>query len=520
MLSRHPPASGALSIREESPRSGSDRTHGAGHSQAPRWFLWLAALALAGYAIFLAVNSAVVAAGADSSGYFNSARLLAAGELRTGLRIPAEWSAATVNPSQFVPLGFKLSPDHSDVVPSYPTGLPLHFAAASTFVGWKAGPLLVQVLAATGAVSLCYLTARRLGLGFALAGAGAAILAAFPVFIFTSIQTLSDTLSTTWALAAFYCGLRARDNHRWAAACGAAYALSVLVRPTNLLFAPIFIVLLGISPRRLVFFVIGGLPAAVWLALYNHHLYGSALSSGYGNSFEAFGWQYGWITAVHFTKWLALMLPAVVLILPLAALARGDTRRREYIALALMIASNIGLYLFYDVSHDVWWCLRFILPAVAALILAAMLGTEAVARGPGARWPRAFRPIAALGLTTWAAALSWYWVRHLHVLYVPGYERFYDEMGQVARERIPGNAIVVCSAYSGALYYHTELPALIYETVKPGEFAGYVTLARQSGRPFYAVIFNIEEEEALRTRCPGAWTRIAAVDNIGIWRLE
>jgi hypothetical protein len=34
------------------------------------------------------------------------------------------------------------------------------------------------------------------------------------------------------------------------------------------------------------------------------------------------------------------------------------------------------------------------------------------------------------------------------------------------------------------------------------------------------VIFNIEEEEALRTRCPGSWTRIAAVDNIGIWRLE
>ena len=462
----------------------------------------------------------MVAAGADSSGYFNSARLLAAGDLRTELRVPAEWNAAAVNRSQFAPLGFKLSSDHSNLVPSYPTGLPLHLAAASKLTGWTAGPLLVQVLAATGAVWLCYLVARRLDLGFALAGAGAAMLAAFPVFIFTSIQTLSDTLSITWALAAFYCGLRARDNHRWGAACGAAYALSVLVRPTNLLLAPVFVILLGISPRRLIYAVIGGLPAAAWLALYNHHLYGSVLRSGYGNSFEAFGWQYGWITTVHFAKWLGLMLPPVVLLLPLAALMRHTPRRREFIALALMLASNIGLYLFYDVSHDVWWCLRFILPAVAALILAAILGTEAFARGPGARWPRAFRPAVALVLTAWAATLSWYWVRHLHVLYVPGYERSYVEMGHVARERIPGNAVVVCSAYSGALYYHTELPTLMYETVKPGEFADYVSLARKSGRPFYAVIFNIEEEEALRTRCPGSWTRITAVDNIGIWRLE
>jgi hypothetical protein len=214
------------------------------------------------------------------------------------------------------------------------------------------------------------------------------------------------------------------------------------------------------------------------------------------------------------------MLPPVVLLLPLAAFARRDTRRPELVALTLMIASNLGLYLFYDVSHDVWWCLRFILPAVAALILAALLGTEAFARGPGARWPSAFRPAAALVLAAWALTLSWYWIRHLHVLHVPGYERFYVEMGQVARERIPDNAVVVCSAYSGALYYHTELPTLMYEKLEPGEFGNYVTLAHQWDRPFYAVIFNIEEEEALRTRCPGSWTRITAVDNIGLWRLE
>src|SRR5687768_4159114 len=108
MLSRHPPAAGATSVREESLRAGSDRVHAAGESRAPRWFLSLGAIALASYAIFLEVNSGVVAAGADSAGYFNIARLLAAGDLRTNLRVPAEWGAADVKRAQFVPLGFKL----------------------------------------------------------------------------------------------------------------------------------------------------------------------------------------------------------------------------------------------------------------------------------------------------------------------------------------------------------------------------------------------------------------------------
>jgi hypothetical protein len=478
-------------------------------------------MALSGYALFLAANSAAVAAGADSSGYFNSARLLAAGELRTKLRVPREFGdQSDVNTAHFSPLGFKLFPNHPDLVPSYPTGLPLHFAVAGRLIGWGAGPLIVQLLAAVGAVWLCYLVARELGVAFELAAAGAAMLAAFPVFIFTSIQTLSDTLATTWTLGAFFCASRARVDRRWSAVCGAAFAIAVLVRPTNLLLAPALVVWLGLDARRLALFVCGGLPGAGWLALYNHHLYGGALRTGYGGGFEAFAWHYGAPTAVHFAKWLGLLLPTVMLALPFAALARHDTRGRELAALGLAVTAIVGVYLFYDVSHDVWWCLRFILPAVAALILAGVLGAEGIARGPAARWPRAFRPVAAIVLTVWATAISSYWVRHLHVLYVPRYERAYAEAAQMVRERLPGDALVVCSVFSGALYYYTEMSALVYDTITAGEFARYVALARSAGRPVYAVIFRMEEDEVLRTRCPGDWERLASVDNIGLWELK
>src|SRR5688572_25804139 len=58
---------------------------------APRWFVWLGVIALAGYALFLGAHTTVVAGGSDSSGYLNSARLLASGRLQTEVRVPPEF---------------------------------------------------------------------------------------------------------------------------------------------------------------------------------------------------------------------------------------------------------------------------------------------------------------------------------------------------------------------------------------------------------------------------------------------
>ncbi len=483
----------------------------------PRVWAWLGLAALAAYGWFLVTTMSVAAGGSDSSGYLNSARLLAAGQLQTDLRVPPEFGSVTeVNRYHFSPQGFGQFAGNPRLPPSYPTGLPLHLAAAGRIFGWELGPRLVQLGAALGAVALCHAAARLLGVAWPLAAAGAVMLAAFPVFLFTSIQTLSDTLATTWALAAIAAGLRGRGSVSWSAACGAALSVAVLVRPTNLLLAPGLLVLLGADLRRLGAFLAGGVPGALWFAGYNQTLYGGPFKSGYGTIGAAFGWQWAGITAAHFVRWLALFLPTVALALPLVALGER-ARRREALALALMVGGILGVYLFYDVSHDVWWCLRFILPAVAALILLAVMGADSLGRGT--RRPARLRSMVAAGLTLWSVAGSWYWTRHLHILYVPGYERIYAEAAQVVRERVPANALVVCSAFSGTVYYYTALPTLIYDSIKPEEFAGYVARARAAGRPVFAAVFDIEEEDALRTRCPGPWRRVAEVGKIGVWEL-
>ena len=513
----HTPASIGGVIRDQAPAASAKTLR---IRPAPGWFVWLGVIALAGYALFLGAHTTVVAGGSDSSGYLNSARLLAAGRLQTEFRVPPEFGLPSeVNRKHFAPAGFNTFPGNPHLTPVYPTGLPLHFALAAKLFGWNAGPFLVQLLAALGAVWLCYRLARELGVDHTLSAAGAAMLAVFPVFIFTSIQTLSDTLATTWTLVALLCGLRARTSACWAMACGAALAIGVLVRPTNLTLAPALIVLIGLNVRRLAWFAAGGVPGAVWLAFYNHQLFGGALRSGYGNIYADFGLQHFGPSVRHFARWIPLFLPAVMLAFPFAALVDRSGRQRELFALLLAAGVFIGLYLFYGITQEDWWCLRYILPAMASLIPAGLLGAEALARGPGSRWPRAFRPALALVLTVWAVGNSWYWTKRLSVFQVPKYEQAYADAARAVRVQVPAGALVVCSQFSGALHYYTDLPPLIFDSIKPEEFAHYTTRARGASRAIYAVLFNIEEEDALRTHCPGSWKRLSSVANISIWVL-
>src|SRR2546429_4886039 len=89
--------------------------------RARRRLFWWGGIALAGYAVFLAWNFSPVAAGADSSGYLNSARLLASGQIAMEMRTPPEFGPQeNLFRAQFQPHGFtpfegrrKLSPTYA-----------------------------------------------------------------------------------------------------------------------------------------------------------------------------------------------------------------------------------------------------------------------------------------------------------------------------------------------------------------------------------------------------------------------
>lgn len=487
---------------------------------ASRPLLAVLLLALAAYAVFLARYTTTVAGGADSSGYLNSARLLASGHLQGELRVPAKFGSLS-DPDRvlFTPHGFYPYPGNVQLPPTYPVGLPLHFAAAGKLLGWHLGPLVIEVAGALAAVWLCYLTARELGIDPALSAAGAAALGVCAVFLFTSTQPLSDTLATTWTLASVYTALRARRHRGWAAACGAVFAIAVLVRPTNAVLLPALVALLGFDWRRLTLAALCGAPGALWLGYYNHTLYGGALKSGYGDWRIHFDLSYVPATLLHFALWLALLLPAALLVLPLAAPFARDFRNRTLFALALWFGAIVALYSCYTVSHEVWWCLRFILPAIPALILAALLGLEALAlRFPAEQRPRLLSA-AAVVLVLWAVAGSTYWNRELGALTMKQGEQVYADASHAALRLFPADSLVVSFYVCGSVYAYTDFPVLRWDQLEPGQFAHFAALAQKAGRPICALLLEPEEKEALHERCPGEWTRLGSVRNASLWRL-
>jgi hypothetical protein len=525
--------------------------------RAPRWFVWLGVPGLVAYAMLIGLNSTSAAGGSDSSGFLNSARLLAAGRFDAPVRMPdALRSQEGVAPSLFEPLGFATLEDRRRVVPTYPTGLPLHLALAGTIAGWAWGPRLIEMGGALAAVWLCYAVGRELGLSRSLATSAAVVLAACPVMLFAAIQPLSDMLATSWCLAAVWTALRARRHPRWAAACGAAFGTAVLVRPTNAVLLPALLLLLGLDWRRLGLAALGGLPCATWLALYNHSLYGGPFRSGYFNWPEFFALRHFIPAATFFLQWLAFFLPAILLVLPVAAFWRRDTRTRELWALALWFAPITGLYLFVEFSHEAWTCVRYLLPALPALILAAMLGVEAMARlfsrdaaagsrpatlhppgfpdgtpsglasrlpAPSSRWAHGsaqrLRRGAAVLIAVWAIGMSWYWSQRLGVFHIKHHENGYMTASAAARAHFPADTLVLSCHLSGAVFYYTDFPVLRWDAFNAHEFNRYAGLAQRAGVTVGAVLFADEEQPALREFCPGDWTRLATIGNVGLWRL-
>lgn len=475
-------------------------------------FGWLAAVALAAYGFWLLGYASSAASGSDSAGYLNSARLLADGRLQGELRLPPELAADPATKRQhFMPLGFDLVVQgNSRLPPTYPVGMPLHLAVPGKVLGWSAGTIATEIAIALGTIALLVAVARELGIDRLAAFAGGVALAAFPVFLFTATQPLSDTLATLWCLAAVWTALRSRSHPGWAIAAGVAVGIAVLVRATNFVLLPALVVLLPPGWRRLPWAVLGGLPIAVWLLYYNHTLYGGALRSGYGpHVWEGFAASYAIPTLRHFAYWLAVLLPAILLLLPIVAAWRA--RSRALLALGLWFTAITGTYLFYAVSHETWWCLRFILPAVPALILAALVGLQT--------FSAPVRRVGALVIVVWAIAVSAFWTRRLWHLQMKEYDAVYPLAAAKAKEVFPANALVAAFAASGALYFYTDFAVLRADQIDPLDFERYAALARGAGRPIRAVLFDGFDDTVRRERMPGNWRKVATVKNVTLWEL-
>lgn len=485
----------------------------------PRVSVLACLAALVAYGIFIAWQYPPVAAGADSGGYFFSARLMQNGELSAPLRRVAEMPDATWRGLQ--PLGAIGADDSERLKPAYPPGLPAHFALAGAVLGLEWGATLVAALAACAGVALTFALLRRLEVSPVLSVTGAAALALSPQFVFSSISPMSDAVATAWVMLAAYAALRMGSAWPWGIICGAAIGVAVAVRPSNAVIVPALCVL-GANWRGLAAAAVAGAPFAAALAWYQHVQYGSAIGTGYGDVGSLFTRTHLGPNLVHYAEWVPKLLPIGCLAL-LVIWQPWRRLGRVVAGLWLWVVAVFGFYALYQHTHDAWWFLRFVLPAFPALVVLAML---AVDRFVGDRRLR-IRGVAVDARVLIAivavvvSALDFVQVaRTRYILLTKAYHEPYRSIAAWANENLPDDAVVLAMQTSMTLYHYTGFPVVRWDVVTPEHFTQLREGVRASGRPLYAILFRFEAEDDRWRERPAVWRKIAEVNEVGVWKFD
>jgi hypothetical protein len=482
---------------------------------------WLPIAAVVGgvvYAAVLWMHMGGYAGGADSSGYMNSARLLAARQVSTPLRTVPGLPPRTLPPRAYVPLGFTPRGDDA-MAPSYPIGLPLAIAAAAPVVGWEAAPGLVMWLHALAGVALVLALARACGLPPGAGLLSALALATSAVYLFISVQLMSDTPALAWTTAAVLLAWQGRERPSWAAAAGLALSGAVLVRPTNILAIVPIALCLGTRWRCWVALIAGGVPGAVVLVTYNLAAYGRAVTTGYGDATSAFRLANIVPSLRNYVTWLPVLLtPFGLLALGLPALARRA--RRMPLVLAAWAASFVAFYAVYFHTHETWWYLRFLLPAFPPLIVGATwVGLAVLDRWP-ANGRRRATVLAGVVVAVLVLAHNASWARRLEALGIGYSEGVYPETATWLTRHLPPNGVVLATQVSGSLFYYTDRPIVRWDLCRTSELRALESHALAAGRPLYAVLFPFElEDQRAFDRIPGYWRRIGRVRDVTVWQL-
>jgi hypothetical protein len=491
----------------------------------------LIAVALLVYLALLVRYTCFAAGGSDSSGYLNAARVISRRQLKVRvapldtLHLDDRWRAA------FVPLGFARAPEPKTMSPLYPLGYPMHLVPFGMAGGWKHAPYYVTPIMAVLCLMLTYSIGRELGLPDAHALAAAALLAVAPSFVYQALQPMSDVTATMWCLGAIRCSLlvarcsegrktsneqqtpindqRSTSNDQRAAIfAGLAFAIAVWVRPSNLLLAPAIGFAMRWRVRALATAVAASLPLAVALWAVNHALYGSALLTGYGSVDTLVWWTFPLERAPHYAKWLAVTETPLVFPGALFVVFNRRVAGWQRALLSVWFVAFFAFYSFYG-AYDAWWYLRFLLPALPALLIGALL----LARDFVPRRAVAAALVAIVFVTGIAV------IRHFPVLQMHEQEITYPHAVHWAEKLLPRDALVVSFQLSGSFYFYANRFTARYDIVQPDEFQQLRAYAGMAGLKWYAVVYDWEVEPMTKN-LPGKWTTVGTMRNIVLLRLD
>jgi hypothetical protein len=466
-----------------------------------------------------------IAEGSDASGYIHNSRLIMEGRLYSEVRPIGDLPIENINLGAYQPLGFLLERDTQRLKPQYPFGPSIFFAAFRLISDDTIGILLALIFIGCSTPIGVYLLSRELGLERNWSALAACILGLSPLFLYRSMLAASDALS---ACLATYCVTLALVAHRrslFAALLGICFSLVLFTRLPNAMIAlPVGLALLSRIRQQVWWWVIilSSLPGIALLLWINNELYGSPFASGYGNVWRFFKAEYFGMTMRHFAYWLTALHTPVVTLGFLASLLLFRKHPITLVILWIWSGSFILFYAFYYHSHLTWWYLRFILPAVPALVIGAVFLMRSVSYYIGQSTRRAWLPTAlCAGLALYICFSEK--AAYKGNIYFDGRERnSYLMLNQWMEENTKPEDVFLSMQTSGAIYYYTNQAIIRYDLLRVGDWDIIRNYMKGYEGNLYAAVFpfEIEKKEVFSKHTPGEWVDVEKFVHMSVLRLE
>lgn len=463
--------------------------------------------------------------GSDSYCYVHQAQGWSTGRLQViePLALAAPWPDA---PRTFAPAGHVPSPTAAGAaVPMCPAGLSI---AMAPFVlidrnlsGVGAGVsrpitlfLVVPLFGALLVWSVYVLGsrfARRVGLASAL------LVTCSPAFLFQLVQPMSDVPAAALWVLALACATSSRPHAP--AMAGLATSGAILMRPNLLPLGIVLGLFILARPQRTTrermrgaaLFAAASAPGCLAVAMIQQTLYGSPLRSGYGSLDTLFSSAniapnaaryFQWMWQSHTPAWLLALAAPLVLPGWLTGL------------LLTFAVVNAACYLPYVVFTD-WWYLRFMLPAIAVLLVLTAATIDSIAAralwARDTRSSRTHRVRAALS-SVLTVALCLFFIREARARSVFDLQRLesrYQRAGEYVARRLPENALVITSWESGSVRFYSNRKTLVWDALDPAWLDRAIAFSRARGLEPY-LLFERWEEPLFRQRFAGS--SVAALD--------
>lgn len=487
-------------------------------AEAHRYALALALTAGVALAAHGIVFGAFSVGGADSYGYANQAYDWVSGRLPRPIPLTLSLPFETSDQMQ-TPLGYRVGTRPHTMVPTYAPGLP--FLMALSLVFGKCGPFFVVPFFAVLFVWFTFRLGTLAG-GPTVGLVATAVLLTSPVVLYQALWPMSDIPAGALWTAAFVSALG--GSRRSAVVAGLWAAVGLLVRP-NLLFVPgvpLLLVALNSSGRerwiRGALFTVPLVPVAVLVAVLNTMWYGSPSNSGYGAARELYLLGNVWPNVKLYLSWFLesqswwLLLALVPFVPPFGRYVQ----RRVMAACALIVLVTLASYISYS-QFEVWWYLRFLMPAFGAIAVLVAAGLVSIGRAA----PQPFGRLAA-GVACYlmvAATISFAAGKDVFGGLRAG-ERRYVDVGEFAADHLPANAALFAVQHSGSLRFYSGRITLRFDWVQKEWAPGVVPAVEHAGYHPYLIaddfeIPQVRKQFGFADNAPLPWPIVARMRELG-----